>query len=136
MNKAIRWQQRFENFEKAYLLLDEVVTSYQIAKLSALEKSGVVKRFDILIEQSWKILQDYMADQGYPEGGTARQAIRRYRFRHYFALDSEAWVNALEQRDLIEQTYDEDILNKLTDYIINCFYFLAHDLYHNFKGKL
>ena len=45
--KETRWQQRFENFERAFLLLRSVFEERTIADLSDLEREGVVQRFDI-----------------------------------------------------------------------------------------
>lgn len=40
----IRWQQRFSNFERAFLLLKEAI-ELDPSQLSQLEKEGVVQRF-------------------------------------------------------------------------------------------
>ncbi|MGB7393003.1 MAG: nucleotidyltransferase substrate binding protein, partial [Pricia sp.] len=42
----IRWQQRFENYQKALLLLEEAVALSQKSDFSELEKEGLVQRFE------------------------------------------------------------------------------------------
>ena len=44
MNADIRWKQRFENFERAYVLLREALQNGP-SSLSLLEKEGVIQRF-------------------------------------------------------------------------------------------
>ena len=52
MNQDIRWQQRFENFERALELLKEPLGN--ISALSEMEQQGVVQRFEFTVELAWK----------------------------------------------------------------------------------
>lgn len=49
MNQDIRWKQRFSNFEKAIHLMLELRT-LDVAKLSQLEKEGIIQRFEFTLE--------------------------------------------------------------------------------------
>jgi hypothetical protein len=62
MNNDIRWKQRFQNFEKAYLLFDEAM-QMDSEKLSQLEKEGIIQRFEVVIELAWKTLKDYLENK-------------------------------------------------------------------------
>ena len=42
--KEIRWQQRFENYEKAFLLLNSPFEAKELADFSDLEQEGLVQR--------------------------------------------------------------------------------------------
>jgi hypothetical protein len=42
----IRWQQRFQNFLKAFALLKAAVEQYQEKGLSELEEQGLIQRFE------------------------------------------------------------------------------------------
>ena len=59
--KEIRWKQRFQNFEKAFLQFDEAVST--IDELSVLEKEGLIQRFEYTFELAWKTLKDYLESQ-------------------------------------------------------------------------
>ena len=78
MSDAIRWKQRFENFERAYLLLREAFEK-DPAAMSDLEKEGVIQRFEYTFELAWKTLKDYLVysgvvfDQITPRSGVRRQ---------------------------------------------------------------
>ena len=63
MSKNIRWKQRFENFERAFMLLKEAFEK-GIAEMSDLEKEGVVQRFEYTFELAWKTLKDYLIHSG------------------------------------------------------------------------
>ena len=133
MNNDVRWKQRFQNFEKAYLLLDEAVHR-KMEELSQLEKEGVIQRFEILIELSWKTLKDYLENQGYDDVHNGKQAIRKA-FQDEIIHDAENWMKALEKRNMTSHTYDDAILRQTLDFIINNFYPVVRDLYFQLKAK-
>jgi nucleotidyltransferase substrate binding protein (TIGR01987 family) len=61
----IRWQQRFSNFKKALLKLEQVAVDRDYATLSELEKEGLIQRFEYTYELAWKTLQDLLRYKGY-----------------------------------------------------------------------
>ena len=134
MNNDIRWKQRFQNFEKAYLLLNEIADR-DIDSFSQLEKEGVVQRFEIIIELSWKVLKDYLENEGYDNVKNGKQAIRQA-FQDEIITDAEGWMKALQQRNLTSHTYDDDILDETVTFIIDEFYPIVRDLYQKLKQEL
>ena len=57
----IRWKQRFQNFEKAFLLLKEIVESRDyLSEYEAIVQEGIVQRFEYTFELIWKTLKDKM----------------------------------------------------------------------------
>ena len=134
MNNEIRWEQRFANFEKAFLLIDEV-SDVEFESLSQLEKEGVVQRFEILIELSWKVLKDYLENRGYSDVKNAKLAIKQA-FIDEIITDPEDWMGALQKRNLTSHTYDEKILDQTVTYIQESFYPMVRDLYQRLKKEL
>lgn len=61
MTDAIRWRQRFENFERAFRLLQEAFEK-DPSQMSDLEKEGVVQRFEYTFELAWKTLYERQTD--------------------------------------------------------------------------
>lgn len=49
MNPDIRWKQRFQNFDRMFLLLREALQR-KPETLSMLEKEGVIQRFEYTFE--------------------------------------------------------------------------------------
>jgi len=134
MNNDIRWKQRFQNFERAYLLLSEVAGK-DINSFSQLEQEGIVQRFEILIELSWKVLKDYLENQGYDDVKNAKKAIRQA-FQDELITKAETWMSALQLRNLTSHTYDEEILKETVTFVTNDFYPIVRDLYTKLKEEL
>ena len=49
----VRWKQRFQNFEKAFLLLQEIVESKDnLSEFAAIVQEGIIQRFEY--KTKWK----------------------------------------------------------------------------------
>lgn len=106
--KEIRWKQRFENFENAFLLLEEAVNDFP--NLSKLEKEGLIQRFEYTFELSWKTLKDFLESQGV-EAKFPREVIKQA-FKNELILDGELWLQMLDSRNQMAHTYDEKTFKK------------------------
>jgi nucleotidyltransferase substrate binding protein (TIGR01987 family) len=62
MDQSVRWKQRFENFEKAYKRLQEVIDT---PELNELERNGLIQRFEFTVELAWKTLKDFLNAEGF-----------------------------------------------------------------------
>ena len=63
-NPDIRWQQRFNSYQKALLQLQSAVELSQQRALSALEKQSVIQVFEFTHELAWNLLKDFLQEQG------------------------------------------------------------------------
>ncbi|MEI8123442.1 MAG: HI0074 family nucleotidyltransferase substrate-binding subunit, partial [bacterium] len=63
MNSDARWKQRFQNFEKGFLLLREALENGP-GSLNKLEQEGVIQRFEYTFELAWKSMKDYLEENG------------------------------------------------------------------------
>ena len=61
MTQDIRWIQRFDNFEKAFLRLKEAMDT---SELTELERNGLVQRFEFTLDLSWKVMKDFLEEKG------------------------------------------------------------------------
>jgi nucleotidyltransferase substrate binding protein (TIGR01987 family) len=84
-NTDIRWKQRFQNFEKAFLQLKQAVEKDD---LNELEKNGLIQRFEFTIDMAWKVMKDFLEDKGFSFNpspkDTLRQAQQGYRYFFQF----------------------------------------------------
>jgi nucleotidyltransferase substrate binding protein (TIGR01987 family) len=117
-NKSIRWRQRFQNLQKAFIQLSEAVTL--IENLSVLEKEGLVQRFEYTFELSWKTLKDYLESQDV-QINFPREVIKSA-FQYNILSDGEIWMEMLEKRNMMSHTYDEEIFNESIKRIVNDFF--------------
>ena len=63
MRNDVRWKQRFENFERAFKLLQEAFERNP-DEMSNLEKEGAIQRFEDTFELAWKTLMAYLLYSG------------------------------------------------------------------------
>jgi nucleotidyltransferase substrate binding protein (TIGR01987 family) len=118
----IRWQQRFANFEKAFLLLKDSVENTQ--NPSDLEKEGIIQRFEFTHELAWKVLKDFLSYKGITGIIGSRDATR-HAFQNNLITDGQVWMNMIESRNITVHTYDSKILqveyNKITSSYFSAF---------------
>ena len=62
-NPDIRWKQRFQNFDRAFVVLRDAMGNGPDA-LNQLEKEGVIQRFEYCFELAWKTIKDYLEAGG------------------------------------------------------------------------
>ena len=137
MNKEedIRWKQRYENFEKAFLLLKEVI-EMDFDQLNQLEKEGIIQRFEYTFELAWKVLKDKMEDDGIVMETISPKYVVRKAFETKYIRDAETWLLMIGDRNLMSHTYnfskfEEIILSIKKNYII-----ILNDLYKFLKKEL
>lgn len=131
MNKEIRWKQHFENFEKAFKLLERTVA---IEEPSEAERGGLIQFFETAFELSWKTIKDYLEAQGFTvktPSDTIKQA-----FQIELIEDGHVWMQALENRNLIAHTYDEEMITEAERLIKNSFFPNIKQLYNKLKAEL
>jgi hypothetical protein len=64
MKEDIRWKQRFQNYGKALMLLEEAVDANRAADRELI-KAGIIQYFEFTHELAWKVMKDFLESQGY-----------------------------------------------------------------------
>lgn len=100
----LRWQQRFQNFSKAFALLK---TTVELQKPTVIERAGMIQFFEMTFELAWKLLKDYQEEEGFIVK-SPRDAIKQA-FQYQLITDGQAWLEALQDRNLTVHTYQEKI---------------------------
>lgn len=119
--KTERWRQRLATFDKALVRMDEVVTLWHSRKLSDLERDGMILRFEYTQELAWKLLKNYIENQGEAQMGGSRDTIRQA-FRLGLIENSEPWFDMLESRNLTSHVYDEATEMTVIKRIVDTYY--------------
>lgn len=128
--KDIRWKQRFQNFEKAFKLLKD---TKEIKEPSIAERAGMVQFFEMTFELSWKLLKDFLEEEGYIIK-SPREAIKQA-FQAGYITKGHSWIDALENRNLTVHTYEEKTAVEVEKRIRGEYYPILSDLYNSFKKK-
>lgn len=117
-----RWQQRFANFRKAILQLTEFVEKPELNKF---EKQGLIQCFEYTFELAWKTMKDYLEDQGFIVR-SPRQAIQTG-FQMQIIKNGHVWIDALEKRNLMAHTYNEQLADEAEQLIRTNYYTMLRE---------
>ncbi len=130
-NNDVRWKQRFQNFEKAFLFFEETVekTSY-----TPIEVAGLVQAFEFTFELGWKTIKDYLYEQGI-ETSFPRAALKQA-FNTKIIADGHAWIEMLEKRNELSHTYNETVAQNAIEIIKYKYYPSIEQVYQYFKQLL
>jgi nucleotidyltransferase substrate binding protein (TIGR01987 family) len=131
MNLDIRWKQRFQNLEKAYLFLERATKQ---KSFSELEAAGLVQCFEFTFELTWKTLKDYLTDQAF-DVQSPRETIKQA-FQSNYLKDGHIWMEMLEQRNLLTHTYNEEQAKAATKLICDSYFPAIRQAYTFLKEQL
>ena len=127
----IRWQQRFQNFQKALQQLSKAVDLSQQRDLSELEKQGLIQAFEFTHELAWNVMRDYFAYQGNTSIMGSRDAVREA-FQKSLVTDGEGWMEMIQSRNRTSHTYNQDVADEIVGKVIT----LYHDLFLAFDKRM
>lgn len=133
MATDIRWKQRFQNFEKAFNKLTEALERTKDSNDDLLQ-SGCIQTYEFTFELAWNMLKDYLEEEGF-EVPSPKATIRQA-FKSGYIRDGELWLKALDDRNLMSHTYNEETANTVMEGIREKYYVLIRDLYLHFKKEI
>lgn len=130
-SEDIRWKQRFQNFKKAFALLEEAVEINNRQGLSDLEEQGLIQRFEFTHELTWNVFKDYFDYQGNTQITGSRDATREA-FNKGLIQDGQGWMEMIKSRNQSSQTYNDEVAADLKNKITKKY----HNLFRDFKNKM
>jgi nucleotidyltransferase substrate binding protein (TIGR01987 family) len=131
MEKDIWWKQRFENFQKAIKLLEEI-PSLDINKISLLEKEGIIQRFEFTLELAWKTLKDKMEFDGLILDKISPKMVLKEAFKAKYIDKIELWLEMIDDRNLLSHTYDIKVFEEVIPSIQQKYTSLLSELKNSF----
>ena len=102
----IRWKQRFQNFDKAFLRLSKAMLIIREDPDNFLLQAGLIQIYEFTFELSWKTLKDYLEAEGFT--CPSPRATLRQAFQSGYIQEGDLWLQALNDRNLTTHTYDEE----------------------------
>lgn len=145
----IRWEQRFSNYNKALIKLEESVKYIQQNFLNhdkesgtedlgnvvdELIKEGLIQRFEYTHELAWNVMKDYAFFQGNSTVGGSRDATREA-FKLQIINNPDTWMDMIQSRNKTSHTYNEEIANDIFGKIINEYFPLFLDFRNVMEEK-
>lgn len=125
-----RWQQRFQNFEKAFRQLEDAT---QIPLERPIEKAGLIQIFKFSFELAWKTLKDYLEKEGHHT--PSPRATIKQAFQNGLISDGHLWLDALEKRNLMAHAYDEQKAEQAIRLIRDHYYDLLKEVHETLRTK-
>ena len=127
MQKNIRWVQRFNNYTKALVNLNDAVELASERELSKLEKQGLIQAFEIVYELSWNTIKDFYKEQGETSIQGSRDAFRLAYSRELIE-DGKVFMDAIKSRQLTSHSYNEETAEEIYLAIMNEYSFAFRKL--------
>lgn len=112
MNKAIRWQQRFNNLENAFRFLQ---TGLEKESLDPYQEAGIIQSFEFTFELSWKTLKDFLESMG--THVTFARDVLKEAFAAQIIKNGHLWLEMLEKRNQLSHTYNRQQATHAVQYI-------------------
>lgn len=126
----VRWKQRFQNFDRAFVLLRDAMEKGPSA-LNQLEKEGVIQRFEYCFELAWKCVKDYMEEAGFVFPTLTPRQVLKSAFAAKVLADGQAWIDMLDHRNLLSHSYNQACFEKAVE-AIQARYLAALEQLHEF----
>lgn len=133
-NPDVRWKQRFQNFDRAFVLLRAALENGPTA-LNSLEKEGVIQRFEYSFELAWKCVKDYMEADGVVFATVTPRQVLKQAIGAKILTDGQAWIDMLDHRNLLSHTYDQANFEKAVDAIYHRYLAALAQLHDHLQGE-
>lgn len=130
-DQDVRWQQRFGQFQKAFLLLQDAI---RIEKPSVVERAGLIQFFEMAFELGWKLLKDFEEAEGFIVK-SPRDAIKQA-LQANMVSQGHDWIDALEDRNLTVHTYNEETAVAVEHKIRTKYFPRLRQLHQDFSIKV
>lgn len=130
MPDDVRWKQRFDNFDRAFVLLREVFER-GVENLTQLEKEGAIQRFEFAFELGWKTLKDYLEENGLVIDPVTPRNVIKEAFAAKLLDDAQVWIDMMLHRNLLSHTYDFKVFAAVLQ-TVEQRYYPAFDRLHEF----
>ena len=134
MAPDVCWKQRFQNFDRAVVLLREPMER-GIDTLSGLERDGTVRRFEFALELAWETLKDYLEHEGKVIQPVTPRSVIKEAFAAQILSDGQVRIDMLDHRNLLSHTYDLDTFEKAVRAIRDRYHAAIEDLHAWFMER-
>ena len=136
MTEDIRWKQRFQNFDRAFVLLRSALEDNEIDALSALEQEGAIQRFEYTYELAWKTMKDYLTGNGVNLPEITARAVIKEAFAAKIIKDGQVFIDMMLSRNMLSHCYDFAKFRQVLELIKNKYLSALSELHEFFLEKV
>ena len=134
-NHDVRWKQRFVNFENACKQLKNAKNIQLQRNFSELERQGVVQAFEVTQELSWKVMKDFLEEQGKTDLFGSKTVVKEA-FNVGLIANGEVWLSMIKSRNLTLHIYDESEILQILEIILSEYLDCFIEFEQNMKNLL
>ena len=131
MSDNTRWEQSYENFQRALKSLEEALEKDEYSEL---ERDGVIKRFEFTLAQGLKTIERFQKDKGY-EGIIGPKDIAKQAFQDGIIIDSDGWKEMTDSRNITAHEYNKEKSIEVVEKIKEKYFPLLDDLDKKFAEE-
>lgn len=107
----------------------------QIEKPDWLQKAGIIQLFEMSVELAWKMLKDFLEEQGFQDVKWPRASIKKA-FEIGILTKGREWMRLLKDRHLTVYTYDETKADEVYQLIEKKYFSMPKELENTLKKKI
>lgn len=115
-----RLEERIENFNRAFEILNNAVKAYNQEKENILMHMALVQAYEVCFELSWKVLKDYLAENGLPV--YLPKEVIKEAFNKNVIENGQIWIDMLDARNATSHEYKMDKINLILEKISTTYY--------------
>ena len=130
-NQDIRWKQRFEHFTGAFKQLKNAKNIQIERSFTELELQGVIQAFEVTQELSWKVMKDFLEEQGKTDLFGSKNAVKEA-FNVGLITNGEIWLEMIKSRNTTSHIYDQAEILEIMKIILNDYY----EKFSEFESKM
>ena len=134
-NQEVRWKQRFHNFENAFRQLKNAKQLRSERDFTELELQGVIQAFEVSQELSWKVMKDFLEEQGKTDLYGSKNAVREA-FNVGLIDNGEIWFDMIKSRNLTSHIYDYSEIIAVLEIILDSYFKAFSDFETKMKTLL
>lgn len=134
----IRWKQRFNNFQKAYLLLKDIcetdISSFD-EKTQQIYKEATIQRFEYTVDLAWKVLKDKMEYDGITLSNISPKYVIKTAFNANYINAEEVsyWLEMIDARNDTSHDYDHKKFENIYDNVKSTYLRVCNSLYSQYS---
>lgn len=119
-NVMSRLKERIENFNRAFDLYQNVRYEYVSDKMNDTKRLAIVQAFEIVFELSWKVLKDYLYENGID--ATYPKMVIKEAFNKKTIINGQTWIDMSETRNSTSHEYNTEKVNEMIEKIAYTYY--------------